>query len=337
MARKAGIEFRPAIIVGPDITGIANTFSGKYRLEGALADAWTDFPTAFSEEKPGVYSSPLTIATEGVYLISISSTDTRIDDSDGYVTVTAASIDDVATAIANAQADITSIKGQVDILDEATVNTIKDAVVAVDDKLVELTGLVSDVNDPAIVSLRELLNDITSAGSARDSVIGALSATLVNATDDLEAMVRGDEFLSDGTTANPFHGKATKDIYDKLVDTTNFLHGSITEAKNVIITNADNNKAEILNAITTAQNVVEANKGLLESSTSGLQAIKNAVDALSSANGDDTAAITAILEDANTGLAAIKTAIMDKLVVIEGKIDTIVANQTSRTTHHIIM
>lgn len=330
--RKAGIQFNPAVSLADDLTGIASTFSGQYRLEGSTG-AWTPFPQGFVEEKPGFYSSPLTLTTPGSYLISIASTDSRVDDVDGYVTITAATVDDVQAAIAAAQLDITAMKAQVDTLDEATVNNIANQVTAVDTKLVELKGLLSDTDDAAVVSLRELLLDIQNAGSSRDSVITALT----HFTDDLEAMVRGDEFLNDGVTANPFFGKTGHDIYDQLVDSTSFIHGAISDTKTALETDAHTTRDLIVGKVDAIKAVVDANSGTLENATYGLAAIKALLDNINSNTAGGTQSIIDMLNDAENGLAAIKTSIMDKLTTIEGKVDGIATAQSNYTRARVVL
>lgn len=314
MIKKAGIEFRAAVAVDSTLTGLAGTLSGQYRLAGST-DAWTTLG-AFAEEKAGFYSTPVTIATPGVYIMSIASSDSRIEDADVYVTVTAASIDDVQTAIANAQADITAMKSQIDVLDEATVNAIASQVSDVDAKLVELKGLLSDTDDAAVVSLRELLLDIQSAGSSRDSIISALT----NFTDDLEHMIRGDEFLEDGS-ANPFYGKTGHDIYDQLVSSVSYLDGVINDAKNAVIVDANTTRDLIVGKVDAIKAVVDANAAELGDAAHGLAALKTMLTTIDSNTAGGTQSIIDMLEDSTNGLEAIKTSIMDKLNIIEGKID----------------
>ena len=330
--RKAGIQFFPAVSLSGDLTGIATSFTGKYRLEGSTGE-WTTFPTGFTEVKEGFYSSPLTIPTPGSYLITIESTDTRVDDVDGYVIVTAATIDDVQSAIATAQADISAIKSQVDALDEATVNNIATQVSSVDAKLVELKALLSDTDDSAVVSLRELLNDITTAGASRDSVIAALASY----TDDLEIMVRGDEFMKDGITPNPFFGKTGHDIYDQLVDTTSYLHGAITDIKTALELDAHTTRDLIVGKVDAVKTVVDANATELANAGYGLSAIRAAIQTVMDNTSGSTSDIIDLLTDAENGLAAIKTAIMTKLGTIETKIDGIATAQSNYTRARVVL
>lgn len=329
--KKVGIPFNPMFSTDPDLTGLAATFAAKYRLQGSTG-AWTTVAGTFLEENPGCYSIAVTIAAEGTYHFNISSTDPRLPSVDQYATIVRATTDDIIDAIAAAQADLTVVKSQVDALDEATVNNIANQVSTIDGKLVELKGLLSDVDDPAVISLRELLSDIQSAGSARDSVITALT----NYTDDIEIMIRGDEFLTNGS-ANPFYGKTTKHVYDLLVATSSLLNTAITAAKDAVIMDAQATRDLVVTKLNAINAIVTANSDKLGNATYGLSALKTALDSVIANTAGGTQSIIDALEDANTGLAAIKTAVMGKLVEMDGKLDTIISRQTNNTAVALIM
>ena len=314
--KKLGVQFNPMLSLDPDLSGLAATLTAKYRLQGDTG-AWTTVSGTFLEETAGCYSIGITINTAGTYHISISSSDPDVPTVDSYVTVVRATTDDIIDAIAVAQADLTTVKLQVNALDETTVNNIASQVLTIDGKLVELKGLLSDVDDPAVISLRELLSDIQLAGSARDSVITALT----NFTDDIEIMIRGDQFLTSGA-ANPFFGKTTQHVYDLLVSTSSLLSTAITTAKDAVIADAQATRDLVVTKLNAINTIVTGNSDKLGNATYGLASLRQVLDSIVANTEGGTQSIIDALEDASTGLAAIKTAVMDKLVVMDGKLDT---------------
>jgi hypothetical protein len=346
MSKKAGVPFSVGIQVDSSLTGLSATLAAKYKLDGS-ADEFTVVEGTFSEETPGFYSIPMTIAAKGVYLVNISSSDAAISPVSNYAVVNGVNIDDINDAIAVAQGDITAIKSQVDALDESVVNGISDKVTALDAKLTDLGVLLTDENDPAVTSLKELLLQITEAGSDRDGVL----STLTNFTDDIEIMLRGDEFLSDGVTANPFYGKTTADVYDSLQEATSYIHGAVSDIKTQIIADAQATRDLLVQKIADVKTLVEANQSELGNVDYGLSALKAALvtitentststeDLLEAINESETTVITTLhsdrdvilgaLNDGTNGLAAIKSAVMTKLDTIESKVDLISKRQST--------
>lgn len=323
--KKVGIEFRPGISVPAELGDISASLSGKYRLEGSTG-SWTPFVSGFTKDKDGFYSSPVTIATPGVYLFSIASTEPSIDDLDFYVTVVEATIDDVKDAIDAMQSDVTGLKTSLGALDEGKINDIATAVGTVDAKLVELKALMSDETDPAVVSLRELLNDIVAAGSSRDSVIAALTSY----TDELEIIVRGDEFMEDGVTPNPFYNKTSRHVYDLLESSSTTLLGTINDIKADIIADALANRNAIETKINAMKVVVDANAALLGSTDFGLSKLKDMLVTIDQNTAGGTQSIIDLLNDAENGLSAIKVALDGKLNIIINKVDGVQRRVSAR-------
>ena len=323
--KKVGIEFRPGISVPAELGDISATLSGQYRVEGSTG-SWTPFASGFTKDKDGFYSSPVTIATAGVYLFTISSTEVSIDDLDFYVTVVESSIDDVKEAIGVMQADVTVLKTSLGSLDEGKISDISKAVTDVDNKLVELKALMSDETDPAIISLRELLQDIAQAGSSRDSVLAALTSY----TDELEAIVRGDEFKADGVTPNPFYGKTSKDTYDLLESSSTTILGSIQDIKTDILADALANRNAIGAKLDAAKLVIDANAALLGHADFGLSKLKDMLVTIDQNTAGGTQSIIDLLEDSTNGLSAIKVAINTKLDTIISKVDGVTKRVSAR-------
>jgi len=305
--KKAGIEYLIGRDLNPDFTGLADTFSAKYKLKGDTD--WTDVEGSFEEDGAGVYRLPITYPSKGVYTVLIESTDARVNTMSALTIVDDASIDDVKEVVDALVTTLDAVKTQVDTLDEETVNGISDKVIAVDDKLVELKGLLSDTDDDAVVSLRELLQDITDAGSDRDGVISALTGY----TDGVEAMLQGLEYVdADGNTVSADDSYGLKDIYDAIT--------------------AGNDDSTVADKVDAVKAVVDANKALLEDDTYGLSKLKDLIDhceTVSLAKGDD---IIAILNDEDTGIVALRDSLQTKLDSMDSKLDTIVANTTDLGT-----
>ena len=254
--RKAGIQFFPALDLDADATGLASTLSLKYKLRGVDTD-YTVASGTFSEDAPGLYSIPLTLNAAGDYSVIIDSTDASIAAKAGNLIVTNATIDDVKVLVDGLIVTANGMKSQIDLLDETELNTVKEAIDSLADNVSALNTIInSDDSGDAIVSLRELLQDISAAGSNQDGVIAAFNASNIKQFDDIKAMLNGDEFLSDGTTANPLFGKGLDVVFAEIVAS----------------------KLAVLAAIAGVQTVVNANKALLENSNYGLSALKTALD-----------------------------------------------------------
>lgn len=323
--KKAGIEFRPGISVPAELGDISSTLSGEYRLEGSTG-SFTKFVSGFTKDKDGFYSSPVTISTPGVYLFSIKSTEPTIDDMDFYVTIVEASIDDVKDVIDAVQTDVAGLKTSLGALDEGAISDIATNVNSVSNKLVELKALMNDETDPAIVSLRELLNDITQAGSSRDSVLAALTSY----TDDLEIMIKGDEFLSDGTTPNPFFGKTSKDVYDLLVSSSTSILGAIDAIETSIKADSLAHRQALEAKVNAIKLVVDANAGILGHTDFGLSKLKDMLTTIDNNTAGGTQSIIDLLNHADNGLAAIKVALNAKLETIISKVDGVNKRVSSR-------
>jgi len=405
--RKVGIPFNPGIGVNPDLTGLASTLTAEYRLEGSTG-AFTPITGVFTEDYAGFYSIPLTITTAGSYLIKFISTDTRVGNNEGYVEVSLSSIDDIQSAVDAAQLDITSIKTQVDLLDETKVNALSGDLASVATTVNDIKSLVNDVTSSVVLTgdqttlvagdsivgttsaangtvqsvtfdgtnttvvlsaqtgafvatetfavnggVAGIATVVSASANAVNSVLefvsqidtalsagGSSLSVLASYTDDLEAMLRGDAILPSTGSASPFSGKGLVATFDAIganatsianldthlgnVDTT--LQNAVTAAKVAI--QAD---------IAAVKTVVDANSTVLTDAGYGLAAIKTAIDGVNTALAAHDTGILAVLNDATNGLAAIKTAIMDKLTIMDGKLDTISAAQTATVITRVVL
>lgn len=426
--RKVGVQFYPGIGVDPDLTGLASTLTAKYKLEGSTA-GFTAISGTFTEEYPGFYTIPLTLNAAGSYLIVFESTDSRIGIKEGYVEVSNTSIDDIKLAIDQAQNDITLVKQQVDVLDEAELNNVAEqitALQAVTDKIVTalndttdvyfelngdetanltkgmtITGVTSGASgilnsatyDATTDITKVVVNGVTGAYVVGESVnngsvntTGVIQAITVNIVNsvlefvnqinetllsggssldilrkfslDVEHMILGDATLEDGS-ANPTVGKGVTQIFDELVSTHtdltalkalaedatfgfSALKTAITNSQTAIETKItalmdETDPNSIAGRIVSVQATVDANANILGDATFGNSAIRTAIDNLAAQNATENTNVLNTLNDASTGLAAIKTAVMDQLAIMDGKLDTIISTQDASVATRIIL
>lgn len=327
--KKAGVTFYPVVDIGPDITGLAATFTFKYKLQSATD--WIVVPGTFVEMAPGAYTIPVTVATAGLYHVRVETTEETLEDVSDEITVTSVNIDDINAAIAAAQADITAIKGQVDTLDEAALNTVQTKVDGLAASLASLETLLLDDSNPAIVSLKELIQTIVDSQSVGKTVLDALTSY----TDDIENAIMGSDTLKDGSV-NPFKDKTGHHIYDLLVTTSQYLGGAITTAQSAIVADAQATRDLVLTKIAAVKAVVDSNASSLSNVGYGLPALKILLDDILSNTAGGTQSVIDVLNDSENGLVKIKSLIELGFAGVNTKLDTISSKLTSSRTTRLI-
>lgn len=325
--KKAGVTFYPVVDIGPDVTGLAATFTFKYKLQSDTE--WTTVAGTFTEMAPGAYTIPVVIANAGLYHVRVSTTEPTLEDVADEITVTACNIDDIQAAIAAAQSDITAIKTQVDVLDEASLNQVKAGVDGIKANLAALQDLLVDDSNPAIVSLKELIDSIIDSQTIGKTVLDALTSY----TDDIENALFGSDTLKDGS-ANPFKNKTGHHIYDLLVTTSQYLGSAVTAAQTAIITDAQATRDLLRTKIEAVKAVADANAAVLTNAGYGLPAVKAVLDTILSNTSGGTQSVLDVLNDSETGLAKIKATLDVGFAGLNSKIDAISNKITSqrRTT-----
>lgn len=334
MARKVGKAFTPEIQTHKDITGIANTFTFRYRLDDGVGGDWTvvnSVENPVVEISPGKYGCPVTFTVEGLYDFEFISTDPRVQTHAGKVEVTKYNIDEVRDAVAVAQEGINDIKSKIDTLDAGTMDIITEKTAQLSDAIQTINTLISDTDGSnGITSLTELLKELKDAGSNRDSIINVLGDILKGYTDDIENMINGTEFLQDGVTPNPFHGNNNKDIHDTLKNAKQSIEATINSTKEFLVQDAETKYQDVKTRLVEITTLVTYNKGMLDNTTYGLEAIKNKL------NSTDTD-MKALFEDADSALTSAKDALMTKLDSIENKVDNVLDNQAKWTDVRVIL
>jgi hypothetical protein len=331
--RKAGVTFYPGVTVGSALTGLAATLSAKYKLRTDLD--YTIVGQAFTEDIPGTYSVPVTINDPGDYLFVIESTNEGIENLAGNVLVTNAGIDDVKVALDAAALDITSIKSQIDILDETSINNLTTTVAATQTTLDNIKLMLDDANGDTsgLNSIMDFVTEINNAVVSGGTTLSALSGY----TDNLELMLEGKPYVNtDGITVDALDSKGLSDIYSLIESVngdTSLLGGLIGDLNTTIVAAINNAHSDIITRIATVNSLVTANQAHLENSGYGLSALMTALDALKvsvDSHETDKTDILGVLNHATDGLAAIKTTIMDKLAIMDAKLDNIVVTSRSK-------
>lgn len=323
--RKAGIEFNPGYRLDPDTTGLAvGNFSGKFKKKGDAG--FTAIPGSFVEENPGLYTVPTTFATAGQYLVIFENSTDGLPNIEANYVVTAADIDDVKAVVDAAQVDITAIRDTTDLLNTTEMEGLSEQISGVVTQLTNLNAEITSVDGAdAITSIKELLIDIQNGGANVDS--------LLNGQADIRAVVLGEEFLADGTTPNPAYGKGLDEIFDAVASNLTSIDGYITTAKESIEANIAAFKTSVEDKVDAVKLVVDANAQAIASNGTDIVGVKGVVDQLIldvAAVDADTDSIIATLADGTNGLAAIKTAIIDKLTIMDGKLDNIGSTTTAK-------
>ena len=339
--KKAGIPFPIYVDTNPDRAIEVTDIVAKYRTAGT-ADAYVTFSGSFSATgQDGSYVQMGSIGSAGYYELAITiaaSSDGMYpaEEITGMVTVVNATTDDIYNQLVTTNGTIEAIKAQVDTLDEATVNGINDAVAAVDAKLSVLTELINDENDPAITSLRELLNDLATSTDSANSALSAIDTYIKNATDDIENMIAGTPLLADGT-ANPFAGNTNIDIMNQLTSINQFLSDKLEAAKVAVQDDIAAARTALATAIADVQTVVDANQATLEHSVHGLAAIMTKLTATKTELTTGVSDITADIAAVSDLIDSVNTAVHTKLDAIKSDTGAIITKLDKRVNTRVIM
>ena len=307
------------------VDGVANTVTLKQGLTTAVAD--TD-PLDLSG-RTGTYGVPVTFPNAGDYTVHITNYSVGMDNEAAPIHVASASVDDVKALLDVVNTDITSVKTQVDLLDEATLNGVSGQVTQLSTDLSAVHTLLKDSsdvyieiagNETAIIGQGETLTGTTSTATGivqyvtYDATAGVTKVTLQSTTG---TFVTG-ETVSDGTatttgTITTTQNNVINSVIEFVKDIETLLKsGSGLEALKTI--NADIEAMVKGDALLSDGVTVNptANKGLAQ-----------IFDELVLAH-TDIADIKTIAHDATNGFVAIKTSIVDARASIEGKIAALI-------------
>ena len=322
---KAGVAFPISLDTTPDRVVVPENILVKYSLANS-----TNTPTlsagTTTAKGDGAYVHMATINQVGYYLVNVflpgdgvTSDDENINLS---VLVTNATVDDVYTLVGTVDAKIDAIKTQVDLLDEATLNALNSEIGLVKTKLTDIVALISDENDAGITSLKELLQQLSTSVAGSNSSLTAIDGCIRAATDDIENMIAGTEFLANGSP-NPFFGNTNVDIMDALNAMGVTLQQAIDDAKASVLTKIDDAKALLAADIAAVQAVVDANSDLLSSDVFGLAKLMSTLEAFKSAETNHFTTVVDAINAISTALSGTNSGLASKLDTIETKIDVV--------------
>lgn len=320
IVKKQNISFPIYVDIGPDQVGLEATFTAKFRDQKSTG-AFAVLPGTFVAvpDAPGFYKlNGVTFSTVGVYEVIVSSTEESVEDVPMLIDVVVASTDDIYAEILLVKAAADSIKTQVDVLDETALNEVNGKVTSIQNKLTELQALLTDTDNDAITSLKEFLIDISNATAAGNTVLSVLEGY----TDDIEAMLRGDAKLKDGSD-NPLFGNTNVDIMNLLRTTSSFLDSAVTSAKTAILNDAQSKYNTIVTKLTAVSTAIQGNADLLNNNTYGLEALKDLLTTINSNTAGGTQSIIDLLESPSVGLEAIKNALTSAIAAVGAKVDAV--------------
>lgn len=323
--KKAGIAFKAKVDTSSDFVGQELGF--KAFVINDATGVKTDVIGNFTEDAntPGLYFSPdITITTPGDYTLVTNNVTAGMDNHPTPLVVTVASIDDIKNAVDGLDTKVNNVYSEVQGLNGEDLTALKTTIE-------QIKLLINDQDATTVNSVMEFVAQIDAALAGSGSGLAALSGF----TDDIENMLVGTEFLSDGTTNNPF--------YDPLkpgVAKESTLYDGL-QAVQTAITNISDNLAPSFEAVNIAiegvRTVVDANKVLLEDPNNGLSALKAMLDTLSTGQSTSTQNILDILNDPVLGLSNIRTemntrfdAVDTSLATIDGKLDSLGSAQGFR-------
>lgn len=324
--KKAGVEFLVTLDLGSDLTGQSSTFGAKFRknadgvetevVGGSGASTVTELASS-----PGTYQFPVTIPSVGDYTFMVNSTIPGFKNITSAVVCSNASIDDIKFVVDGLETTLAAVAADVDGLNGQGLTDIKTT-------LASIKTLIDDEDGATVNSVMEFVAQIDAALADGTSGLTALKGF----TDDVENMLIGTEFLSDGVTANPFYDATNPGVAKESSLATGFADLSTTlDTRVTTITDAITAAKDAVKVETDAiKAVVDANKLTLEDAGYGLGALKTLIDTLSTDLGTSTTNVTNILNDATNGLAAINANITTRfdtvdatLASMDGKIDDI--------------
>lgn len=319
--KKAGVGFRVKIDTGSDLSGQAAGFSAYYIKD---ADGTrTDVIGSFAEDAntAGLYLSPeIIIPDTGDYTLVANNAAAGMDNHPTPIVVTQASIDDIKVVVDSLATTLATVAADVDGLDGQNLSDIKTS-------LADINTLLDDQDGTTVNSVMEFVEEINGALTSGATGLAALKGY----TDDVEALLLGTEFLSDGVTDNPLYGANNADLKALIGTNLVTLQGNLASAQTAVVSAIDAAKVLIQADIAAVNALTTANKGLLEDPANGLAEIKAAVDAVaSSIAGGGGTSLGDLINDLDGDVVILQAAMNSRfdtvdanLANIEAKVDTI--------------
>jgi hypothetical protein len=363
--KKAGVQFHAKIDTNRDLIGQAAQFSAEVIVDAdgsILTDASANASIGSFVEvgSTGIYRAPITLTDQGDYTISVKWTDGTATEYIPFpVEVKSADMSDLETLLAALQADMTSVKNQVDTLDETELNGISEQVAAIDTTVNNIKTLIDDEDGATVNSVMEFVTAINTALADGGSGLAALKTY----TDNLELMLEGKAYTdTNGNPVTEADSKGLAEIFAAIesngtdIATANAaitnLDSDVAAFKTSVEAKVDQVQADLTQGITdvradiaAVQTVVNANAAILGNVAFGNSALKDLIDNL---DGDLVTALAAVntrfdtVDAANTtntttitdaiaaldavvdaGIVTVTDAITAQTATLEGRFDTI--------------
>lgn len=283
---------------------------------------------------PGSYENQATINKAGNYKLNV-----KIPADDKYkevnrtltIQIMNASIDDIYNAVKVNESKLDTLQETVDQLDIETLNNLDEMATQIENKLTTLSTMLLDENDPALTSLKELLNMIKESGDANSSLLSQIDSYIKAATDDLEKMIRGDELLTNGNP-NPFYGKTNAHIFDALTAMNTFITDTVNAAELAVSNKVEAARSELKTISDEIKSLVENNKAQLEHDVHGLAAIMTAVQTADSESKTGQSNLASDIQNVHTAVQSLSTSVHNKLDTIKSGVDDIKTSLSESTT-----
>jgi len=228
---KVGVTYHLGREFGPDLTGKADTFTLKYKLQGS-SDDWTVVDADFTEVIDGSYTVPVSFDTKGSYVIAIESSEDGIETLTGNVIVNNANIDDVKAAVDNARVVIDQIAEDVDGLNGATMDELKEQLAYIR-QLSEDTKDVKiwiDGDETAKISEGVVLTGDTSGATGKVSAVDYNGDQTVVLMHNVEGTFENDETVNNGDESTD--GKIVKNeinTVNSIIEYVEAINNAVSE------------------------------------------------------------------------------------------------------------
>ena len=303
----------------------ANTFSLDHGLEGAAASG----DTVDKRGNTGTYKAAVTVNNVGDYVVFVSNYELGMGHTSYPLTVEAATTDDVKELLDSVASEVSSIKTQVDTLDEESLNSIAGKIDTVNDTVTNIKDLIDDAQDVVLtlngdetgilVVGANVTGDTSGAtGEVTSSSYDADTDTTTIAVNNVDGVFVTGETLNDGTNSTTGTIQTiVNDVVNNVIDFVKQINDALTDGGSSLdALKSINDDIEIM---------LQGGDTLSDGETANPTAGKGLIqifDDLAVAKAD-VSEIRTLAEDSAYGFSAIRTAIDNARISIESKIDAL--------------
>jgi len=275
--------------------------------------------------RTGTYGADLTIPAAGKYTIHITNFAIGMDNEPAPIHVAAATVDDVKTLLDSVNTDLTSVKTQVDFLDEASLNGLSAQVGSVSANLDAVHTLLKDTSDvyvelnadeSANYVIGDILTGNTSGATGTIQYIGydaTLAVTKITMQSATGTFVAG-ETVTNGTTISVGTITTIKNnVVNSVIEFVDEIKGLLSSSSGLDVLKNLNLDLEIM-----MRGDALLSDGVTANPTAG-KGLAQIFDELV-LNHADLTALKTLAEDTTNGFIAIKNAVVAGQTSIEAKI-----------------